>query len=119
MGDNDKNKSTNTLTSKKLNMKRIHLLLIIAVAIVSSSCSTTELVIMSSTLDNAIDEINQDLENLGYHLTNSSEEGRNQLVVLGTSYSSSNGFGTALGNDIWRNIEYLLSEENCTFAVLL
>lgn len=100
-------------------MKRIHLLLIIAVAIVSSSCSTTELAIMSSTMDNAIDEINQDLENLGYHLTNSSEEGRNQLVVLGTSYSSSNGFGTALGNDIWRNIEYLLSEENCTFAVLL
>ncbi len=65
---------------------------------------------MPSTISNAINEIDNDLENMGYHLTNTSVKNENQLVSLGTSYSIYNGFGTALGNDIWQNIEYGYSD---------
>lgn len=64
-----------------------------------SSCMDTKLVTKKSTFDRVVSQVQEEMAQQGFKLTGSSSETKNDLVVLGTSYTERGGYGTELANN--------------------
>lgn len=69
-------------------------------------------VISMQAYNDANEEIEQRLNNMGFQLSGRSNETKNEVSVTGASFSKLSGYGTAMKNNYWQyqNFEYLDSE---------
>lgn len=66
-----------------------------------TSCTTTMQTISTTAYFSAINEVNQSIESLGYSLTGTSSDQRNEVYVSATSYSTEAGFSSAMNNNYY------------------
>ena len=80
-------------------MRRILLFVLLVIALGMTSCMDTKYVTKKSTFDQTVSRVQEDMAQQGFKLTGSSTETKNDLVVLGTSYTEKGGYGTELANN--------------------
>lgn len=85
------------------------LLLVLLVVLCFSSCTETKYLTRKSTLDKMVDSVKTQLMNEGYHTTGFSTKQTNEMEVVGISYTSKAGFGTAMQNNF-------VTQDTYTFA---
>ena len=85
------------------------LLLVLLVVLCFSSCTETKYMTRKSTLDKMVDSVKTQLMNEGYHTTGFSTKQTNELEVVGISYTSNAGLGTAMKNNF-------VTQDTYTFA---
>ena len=66
------------------------------------SCMTKKQVTSLDAYKIAVAIINGDLSEMGYNLSASSQESKNDIYVSGTSYSRYTGYGTRWSNNFWQ-----------------
>jgi hypothetical protein len=91
-------------------MKRLFLVLIVAVAI--TSCTSTKTVTSYSKYNECIQTVKDDLAGKGYTLSGHEQESSSNTVVTGTSYSQYAGYGTKMENDHFTYDTYTFSNSN-------
>ncbi len=75
-----------------------------------SSCTTTRMTISSLSYKSAFDDIDSEISSLGdYKLSGSGSETKNEIVVLGQSYTQFGGYSTLMDNNfaIYENYMYI------------
>lgn len=101
-------------------MKRIIFMVICAVAILATSCTTTFQAVSLSSLKAANVAINDQLSDLGFQLSGQSNETKNEVSVTGTSYSRYTGYGTSMKNNYFQYQEYSFvdsADNNVSYVV--
>lgn len=73
--------------------------LILVVMLGLTNCTHNKYVTKKSTFDQVVAQVQNEMAQQGFQLTGSSTETKNDLVVLGTSYTERGGYGTELANN--------------------
>lgn len=68
-------------------------------ALFMMGCTTSKHTINPATYSNKIESVNKSIESLGYHLSGTSSDQKNEVFVAATSYSTQAGYGSAMKND--------------------
>lgn len=89
--------------------KYLFLLCVLSIVFGFSSCTETKYVTRKSTLDKMVDSLKTQLASEGYRTTGFSTKQTNDMEVVGISYTSKAGFGTAMKNSF-------VTQDTYTFA---
>ena len=105
-------------------MRKGYILLLSAMVMGLSSCTTTYMVIKKSAMDNAINEVAVEMEKYGYYPAGSATDTKNEVIVTGQSYSKYSGYGTKMDNnyitsDVFRFADTLGNSMNYTVSYQL
>lgn len=80
-------------------MRKLLLFFSLAAVLGITSCMDTKYVTKKSTFDQTLSRVQENMAQQGFKLTGSSTETKNDLLVLGTSYTERGGYGTELANN--------------------
>lgn len=69
--------------------------------VLMASCTTSKQTISTSTYQREIETVNESLESMGYYLSGTSSDQKNEVYVSAVSYSSQTGYGSAMDNDYY------------------
>lgn len=90
---------------------------IVCVFVLMTACTTSRQTISTSTYLNEIGDVNKSIEQLGYKLSGTSSDQKNEVYVSATSYSTQTGYGSAMGNDYyWYDTYRFLDSLNNTVS---
>ena len=93
------------------NIVRFVIIMLVS-GIFFASCSTTIQAVSPAQLNSAVAFIGEQLSEIGYELSGTAEESRNEMIVSGTSYSYYTGYGSAMKNNYWQYQEYSFTDTN-------
>lgn len=82
-------------------MKRIYLLMIIAIAATITSCTSPKAITTINAFNQSVNQVKSELEAKGYTAIGETKESKNEIYVSGTSYSKYSGYGTEMKNNVW------------------
>ena len=94
-----------------MNINKFALFLAAAAALLCSSCYTQQMVVSEKNYNNNFEQVKAELAKRGYELTGYNTNTHNELKVTGTSYSSTGGANTLLGNDYYYFDQYTFSNQ--------
>lgn len=92
-------------------MKKIALILSLALSFVATGCYTTQGVVSNSMYENSRNQVASNMEANGYILSGENHEEKNEMVVTGQSYSKYTGYGTKMDNDFYSYDTYKYSNQ--------
>ncbi|MBQ4420790.1 MAG: hypothetical protein II878_04525 [Bacteroidales bacterium] len=82
-------------------MKKYYLFIAIPIALLLSSCTTSRPTISTDSYRSELHYVNSTIESLGYNLSGTSSDKKNEVYVYATSYSTQTGYGTAMNNNYY------------------
>ena len=103
---------TEKMGIKNIIMKRIAVCFIVSLIILLSSCMEQRMVTSMEAFSIATNLIENELKEQGFTLSGSSKERKNELIVLGTSYSRYSGYGSKMGNVLWEYYNYTFEDSS-------
>lgn len=66
-----------------------------------TACTTTRQTISPTNFLSNVHGVSESIESMGYKQSGTSSDQRNEVYVAATSYSTTTGFGSAMGNDYY------------------
>ena len=92
-------------------MKCFNFLLISLLCLLLSSCYSTQVVLRPQSINTTVNNISEELKQIGYLPSGTSTNQEIETVVTGVSYSKYTGYGTAMDNRLTYTDSYIFIDD--------